>query len=71
MKLINGWQPITSKAVGNVYFAERGLIQLHGMIKDTTRGKGKEEYISIINEIGSAMIYSTLCSLGQESAKYP
>ncbi|WP_276929405.1 NADH-ubiquinone oxidoreductase-F iron-sulfur binding region domain-containing protein [Herbinix luporum] len=67
---VNQWMAAYHKqSCGKCVFCREGLIQLHGMIKDTTEGKGKEEYISIINEIGSAMIYSTLCSLGQESAK--
>lgn len=58
-----------SQSCGKCVFCREGLNQLHGMLHDTTEGKGKEDYINIINEIGSAMINNTLCSLGKESAK--
>lgn len=58
-----------NQSCGKCVFCREGLIQLYGMINDTTEGKGSEESIAIIKEIGNAMIDSTLCSLGQESAK--
>ena len=57
------------QSCGKCVFCREGLIQLHGMVKDIADGKGKNEYTDIIEEIGSAMIYSTPCSVGQESAK--
>lgn len=57
------------QSCGKCVFCREGLIQLHGMVKDIADGKGKNEYTDIMEEIGSAMIYSTPCSVGQESAK--
>jgi NAD-dependent dihydropyrimidine dehydrogenase PreA subunit len=58
-----------SQSCGQCVFCREGLIQLHGMLKDITDGKGKNEYPDLLKEIGSAMTYSTSCSLGQEAAK--
>jgi NAD-dependent dihydropyrimidine dehydrogenase PreA subunit len=57
------------QSCGKCVFCREGLIQLHGMVKDIADGKGKNEYTDIMEEIGSAMLYSTPCSVGQESAK--
>lgn len=53
---------------GRCVFCREGLIQLNGMMKDIADGKGKGEYLEIMQEVGTAMSNSTLCSLGQESA---
>lgn len=57
------------QSCGKCAFCREGLIQLHGMETDIKEGRGKSEYVEIIKEIGSAMTYSTPCSMGQESAK--
>lgn len=57
------------QSCGKCVFCREGLIQLHGMATDIKDGKGKAEYTEIIKEIGSAMTFSTPCSMGQESAK--
>ncbi|WMJ90113.1 NADH-ubiquinone oxidoreductase-F iron-sulfur binding region domain-containing protein [Anaerocolumna sp. MB42-C2] len=56
------------QSCGRCVFCREGLIQLQNMHKDITEGKGKLDYIPIINEIGDAMAYSTNCSLGQTSS---
>lgn len=53
---------------GKCVFCREGLLQLQAMQKDITEGKGKEEYLNIIKEIGEAMTFSTLCTLGQTSS---
>ena len=57
------------QSCGKCVFCREGLIQLHGMMNDIKDGRGKQEYPEIIREIGSAMTFSTPCSMGQESAK--
>lgn len=57
------------QSCGKCVFCREGLIQLHGMEIDIREGRGKAEYPEIMKEIGSAMTYSTPCSMGQESAK--
>jgi ferredoxin len=57
------------QSCGRCVFCREGLIQLQGMQKDITEGKGKQEYLSIIKEIGEAMTYSTPCSLGRKSSE--
>lgn len=57
------------QSCGKCVFCREGLIQLVEMHKDTTGGKGKMEYIHLVKEIGSAMEFSSLCSMGQKSAE--
>lgn len=57
------------QSCGKCVFCREGLIQLHGMETDIKEGRGKAEYPDIMKEIGSAMTYSTPCSMGQQSAK--
>lgn len=57
------------QSCGKCVFCREGLNQLHGMVNYIKEGKGKQEQIEIIKEIGTAMTFSTPCSLGQESAK--
>lgn len=57
------------QSCGKCVFCREGLIQLHGMLNDIKEGKGKQEQIEIIKEIGTAMTFSNTCSLGQECAK--
>lgn len=58
-----------TQSCGKCVFCREGLIQLVEMHKDTTGGKGKMEYIHLVKEIGSAMEFSSLCSMGQKSAE--
>ena len=57
------------QSCGRCVFCREGLIQLEGMEKDIANGKGKQEYTDLIKEIGSAMRYSTPCSMGQISSQ--
>lgn len=57
------------QSCGRCVFCREGLIQLAGIQKDIIDGKGKPEYIAMIKEIGEAMTFSTLCSMGRESAR--
>lgn len=57
------------QSCGRCVFCREGLLQIQTMIKEITEGKGKQEYFDFIEEIGEAMTYSTLCSLGQKSSE--
>ena len=39
------------------------------MQKETTQARGKTNFYDLTDEIGEAMIYSTLCTVGQVSSK--
>ena len=54
---------------GRCVFCREGLIQLEYMQKEIAAARGKTNFADLTSEIGEAMIYSTLCSVGQESAK--
>lgn len=54
---------------GKCVFCREGLIQLEFMQKEITAARGKINYLDLTKEIGEAMNDSTLCSVGQESAK--
>ncbi|RGY93959.1 NADH-ubiquinone oxidoreductase-F iron-sulfur binding region domain-containing protein [Blautia wexlerae] len=54
---------------GRCVFCREGLIQLEYMQKEVTQARGKTDYLELTKEIGEAMKDSTLCSIGQESAK--
>jgi fumarate reductase flavoprotein subunit/NADH-quinone oxidoreductase subunit F len=54
-------------ACGKCVFCREGLIQLMEMHKDITGGKGKQEYLEIMEEIGKAMEGGSLCSMGRQA----
>lgn len=54
---------------GRCVFCREGLIQLEYMQKEITQARGKVNYKDLTCEIAEAMRYSSLCSIGQESAK--
>lgn len=54
---------------GRCVFCREGLIQLEYMQKEITQARGKVNYQELTCEIAEAMRYSSLCSIGQESAK--
>ncbi|MFV0362662.1 MAG: NADH-ubiquinone oxidoreductase-F iron-sulfur binding region domain-containing protein [Suipraeoptans sp.] len=56
------------QSCGRCVFCREGLLQLHSMHKDISEGKGKVDYLDFTDEIGSAMTFSTPCSLGQNSS---
>lgn len=55
---------------GKCTFCREGLLQLHTMIKDITKGKGKIEYLPLLSEIGEAIPCSTLCSIGRTGSDF-
>lgn len=57
------------QSCGKCVFCREGLLQLQAMAKDMTEGKGKEDYLAFIKEIGEAMTFSTPCTMGQNSSK--
>ena len=59
------------QSCGKCVFCREGLLQLEAMVKDMTIGRGKLEYLDLSDEIGQAMIYSTPCSMGQNSSLLP
>lgn len=59
-----------SSSCGKCTFCREGLLQIHFMIKEITKGKGKSEFLPLIEEIGDAMSFSTLCSIGGTGADF-
>jgi hypothetical protein len=55
---------------GKCTFCREGILQLYMMLKDITKGKGKVEYLSLLKEIGEAIPYSTVCSVGQTGSLF-
>lgn len=55
---------------GKCTFCREGLGQLHAMTKEITEGKGKNEFLDLQKEIGEAMTFSCLCSVGQAGADF-
>lgn len=55
---------------GKCTFCREGLGQLHGITKEITSGKGKVTGLDMMKEIGEAMTFSTLCSVGQTGADF-
>lgn len=53
------------QSCGKCVFCREGLIQLQHMQKEIAGGKGNLNFLEITKEIGSAMTYSTPCTLGQ------
>ncbi|MDO5138677.1 MAG: NADH-ubiquinone oxidoreductase-F iron-sulfur binding region domain-containing protein [Oscillospiraceae bacterium] len=56
------------QSCGKCVFCREGLIQLQFMHKEMTSGRGKQEYLDLIKEIGEGMCISTPCTMGQQSA---
>ncbi|MCF0135174.1 MAG: 4Fe-4S binding protein [Lachnospiraceae bacterium] len=57
------------QSCGKCVFCREGLIQLQGMQKDITVGKGRLDELDLTKEIGEAMTYSTPCSMGQNCSR--
>jgi ferredoxin len=55
---------------GKCNFCREGLFQLHTMTREITEGKGKKEYLALMQEIGAAMVFSTPCSMGQTASDF-
>ncbi len=58
-----------AQSCGKCVFCREGLLQLQYMQNEITSGRGKENYIDITKEIGEAMGFSTLCTMGQVSSE--
>lgn len=58
------------QSCGRCTFCREGLVQLHTMTKEITRGQGKKEFTDMMKEIGEAMTFSTPCSLGQTASDF-
>lgn len=58
-----------AQSCGKCVFCREGLLQLEAMQKDMTVGKGTLGELDMTKEIGSAMCFSTPCSMGQNSAR--
>lgn len=58
------------QSCGKCTFCREGLIQLHTMVREITEGKGKKEFLPMIQEIGEAMAISTPCTMGQTGADF-
>ena len=56
------------QSCGKCVFCREGLIQLQFMHKEMTSGRGKQEHMDLIKEIGEGMCISTPCTMGQQSA---
>lgn len=57
-----------NQSCGKCVFCREGLIQLSTMTSEISKGKGKNDFLSLIKEIGETMKFSTPCSLGQTSS---
>lgn len=55
---------------GKCTFCREGLGQLHTRLHEITTGKGDLAGINIMKEIGTAMTFSSLCSMGQTGAEF-
>ena len=53
---------------GKCTFCREGLIQLKTMTKEITMGQGKKEFTDMLTEIGEAMSFSTVCTMGQTAS---
>jgi len=55
---------------GKCTFCREGLLQLHGFVRDMTKGKGKADFVPLLHEIGDAIPAGSLCSVGQTGASF-
>lgn len=58
------------QSCGKCVFCREGLIQIHGIAKQSAQGKGNLESLPLIEEIGDAMVDGSLCSVGQRSSLF-
>lgn len=57
------------QSCGKCVFCREGLLQLQYMQNEIADGKGRPEFLDMIQEIGEAMSISTPCTMGQVSAQ--
>lgn len=55
---------------GKCTFCREGLLQLHGFVKDITKGKGKTDMLPLLKEIGEAVPQGSLCDIGKTGAAF-
>ncbi len=55
---------------GKCTFCREGLNQIYAITKEITMGQGKATGLDMMKEIGEAMTFSTLCSVGQTAADF-
>lgn len=53
------------QSCGKCVFCREGLLQFWFMLKEIRQGRGKEEYLDLMQEIAGAMTFSTECTMGQ------
>lgn len=58
------------QSCGKCTFCREGLIQIHTMTEEITKGQGKKEFPDMITEIGEAMVFSTPCTMGMTGADF-
>ena len=56
---------------GKCVFCREGLIQLEHEQREITLARGKMDFLDLTKEIGEAMRFSNLCSVGQRAAYAP
>lgn len=55
---------------GKCTFCREGILQIHEMMKDISKGKGNMEYLSLMTEIAEELPSGSLCSIGQTGASF-
>ncbi|MGB4658834.1 MAG: NADH-ubiquinone oxidoreductase-F iron-sulfur binding region domain-containing protein [Mobilitalea sp.] len=55
---------------GKCTFCREGILQLYGLVKDITKSKGKNEFLTLMKEIGEALPSASLCSIGKTGADF-
>ncbi len=58
-----------ARSCGKCVFCREGLIQLEYEHREMTVGRGRPEFTDMTHEIGSAMGFSTCCTMGQNAAR--
>ena len=58
-----------AQSCGKCVFCREGLIQLQYMTGEIIKGKGKNDFVDFTKEIGSAMTFSTPCTMGQNCSR--
>ena len=59
-----------TESCGKCTFCREGLLQIQAFLTEARLGKGSAENFDIIREIGEAMDFSSLCSIGQRGADF-
>ena len=58
------------ESCGKCTFCREGLLQIQAFLAEVKAGKGDAGHFDIIEEIGEAMDFSSLCSIGQRGADF-